>query len=880
MAEKGEAATGEYYFGTSAVNGSTVQQHVVNFETTSSSVSYVPTVGLQYGKSYSVGAVSCTQSTLGASDYLQTCTVTVTFAPLYPGGHRDAIFVFDADGKTQLVGAFLYGIGLAPQLMIQPGVTTSQNLSGSPYLYGSATDDAGTYYVYSNSSIYTVKEGGVPAQYIKSFPVSYGLSIDGAGNLFSPHNNINTSGYEWEPSADAAYDVILSYTTLQDPTQNPQIVPCTTIFDDTVAVAAGNLGTYYDADSGGESCRNITWQQGLLLQPYGTQSPVTSPPGPPPEPNNVVPPYGDQPAAYPLHNGNYSPSSMLVDSYENLFFNGNSGMAVWCGLGTPGLSSAVTGSTTGCAAWGTSMVALNATTGGNMAADAADTVYIGQGYNGSTAIVMYSASNNYATPLAALGVAGGPGNVSMAPDGTVYAQGGGTAIVAIDRSQGAIDFGSNNGQTSNPYTMTLYNGGNQPLTISSIAASGAGFSVAPTTTNGCTLNGVTVAVGTICQLQVSFTQAHTGTSTGAITITSNSLNHTSTVQTIALSAELPGIYVSAAPTPLAFGYVAPGSSTTLPVTLTNGSLPSNSAGYGSTVAINSALSSSNPAYTVSPGTCSAPLASGASCQLQVTFNSGTTTTYPGTISWTEQITGGGPSQQMTLPVTATGINPVVVLPPDYETIHVTDLLALVPSTLLPDAEAIHIGDQFSLVPSTLLPIDELITVSDGPSNPLAKMPTIFVVGPSGVSSLLESGSSQSAASGAGGIGAAVDAAGDVWSIDADGAGISKFSDNGALIATYTNIGLSGAVALCIDGNSDIWIANGNGNVVELSNAGAILKTIENTGLTAASGISIDTTGNIWLTNAKTNSVTQLLGTSIPTAPLAIGVLKGTPGTLP
>jgi hypothetical protein len=571
---------------------------------------------------------------------------------------------------------------------------------------------------------------------------------------------------------------------------------------------------------------------------------------------------------------------MLVDSYENLFFNGNNGMAVWCGLGTPSLSSAVTGSTTGCAAWGTSMVALNATTGGNMAADAADTVYIGQGYNGSTAIVMYSATNNYATPLAAIGVAGGPGNVSMTPDGTVYAQGGGTTIVAVDRSQGAIDFGSNNGQTSNPYTTTLYNGGNQPLTILSIAASGPGYTEQPTASGGCA-NGTTLAVGTICQFQVTFTQPHGGTSTGAITITSNSLNNLSAAQTIALTAEIPGIYVSATPTPLAFGYVAPGTSTTLPATLTNSSLGSNSVGYGSTVAITTPLVSSNPAFTASLGTCSAPLAAGATgCQIQVTFNSAAAQTYSGNITWTEQITGNGPSQQMTLPVTATGINPVVVMPPDDETIHITDQLALVPSTLLPDGEAIHIGDQFSLVPSTLLPIDELITVSDGPNNPVTKMPTIFVVGPTDVSSLLESGSSQSAASGAGGIGAAVDAAGDVWSIDADGAGISEFSDNGALIATYTNIGLSGAVALCIDGNSDIWIANGNGTVVGLSNAGVVLKTIKNTGLTAASGISIDTIGNIWLTNAKTNSVTQLLGTSSPTAPLAIGILRGTPGTLP
>jgi hypothetical protein len=195
------------------------------------------------------------------------------------------------------------------------------------------------------------------------------------------------------------------------------------------------------------------------------------------------------------------------------------------------------------------------------------------------------------------------------------------------------------------------------------------------------------------------------------------------VQTIALSAELPGIYVSAAPTPLAFGYVAPGSSTTLPVTLTNGSLPSNSAGFGSTVAITSSLASSNPAFSATLGTCSAPLAAGATgCKIQVTVNSAAAQSYSGNITWTEQITGGGPSQQMTLPVTATGINPVVVLPPDSETIHITDQLALTPSTLLPGVEAIHIADQLSLVSSTLLPINETIHISDNIQRPLGSAP--------------------------------------------------------------------------------------------------------------------------------------------------------------
>jgi hypothetical protein len=61
---------------------------------------------------------------------------------------------------------------------------------------------------------------------------------------------------------------------------------------------------------------------------------------------------------------------------------------------------------------------------------------------------------------------------------------------------GLHQLGSNNGQVSAQQTLTLYNGGNQPLTISSIVPSGgAGYTVEPATSNGCATNGITLAPG-------------------------------------------------------------------------------------------------------------------------------------------------------------------------------------------------------------------------------------------------------------------------------------------------------------------------------------------------------------------------------------------------
>ena len=63
-------------------------------------------------------------------------------------------------------------------------------------------------------------------------------------------------------------------------------------------------------------------------------------------------PGGDEPLAYPLESGNYSPYAMAVDPYENVFFDDhNYGLAVWCGQGGLfGVSSALSGNSNGCGA--------------------------------------------------------------------------------------------------------------------------------------------------------------------------------------------------------------------------------------------------------------------------------------------------------------------------------------------------------------------------------------------------------------------------------------------------------------------------------------------------------------------------------------------------
>jgi len=157
---------------------------------------------------------------------------------------------------------------------------------------------------------------------------------------------------------------------------------------------------------------------------------------------------------------------------------------------------------------------------------------------------------------------------------------------------------------------------------------------------------------------------------------------------------------------------------------------------------------------------------------------------------------------------------------------------------------------------------------------------VFVVGNGAVSSLYNNGTVQSAMTSGGGTGAAVDSAGYVWSINANGTSLSKFNDAGVFSASYSPSGLTGASALAVDGNSNLWVADGNGTLSVVSNAGALLLTVSGSTSAAPSGVAIDLSGNVWVANPTTNSVDVVIGGAAPVAPLANEVQNAMPGAKP
>jgi hypothetical protein len=216
-----------------------------------------------------------------------------------------------------------------------------------------------------------------------------------------------------------------------------------------------------------------------------------------------------------------------------------------------------------------------------------------------------------------LDVGASPLGVSVSPDGTVMI-GNYDTVDIIDRSQATLSFGVTNAGTQTSQTFSVYNGGNQPLIITTIALSNTSasgqevFSVELSQTSDCDV-GIRLAPGELCNVGVSTTTLNGGEFTGVVTVASNSVNGPSSALAVALSAFTVGAYLIAAPQSLTFGYQAPGTvSAPRTVTLTN-------VGYDYAAGPYSP-SSTDPAFNISLGSCTANVAVGASCQLSVTYS--------------------------------------------------------------------------------------------------------------------------------------------------------------------------------------------------------------------------------------------------------------------
>lgn len=552
------------------------------FDVSGYSGSFTPTASFHYGHDYKLGTITCTG---GSSS--ETCTVPVMFIPTLPGARKDALLLMD--GSTVLATVLLGGTGQSGLSLIQPGVVTSP-LSGEPfYIYQSVVDENGTVYFLSDNSnaLYSYTQAGVLTELpLTGVSSPHAIDIDGAGTLYIAQNAYSEDIITY--SAAGVQGSIKVYPP-------PPYVFCS-------SSNGGTLEYLYSVavDLGGNLFTlEILCNQIFELTPEGNY--VT----------NAIDPVMTQ------------PSEISVDAYDNVFIGGYAineltAADVQTQINTNGASDGVP-------------------------ADAASTIYATRYPGGGVAELPAS---NYTTAIANLDSTAAPLGDGLGSDGTLYVGNYGN-LDKVDRSQGAITFGEQNvGVKSAPQNVSVYNGGNESLTVSNYTISGKSFALAAASSNPCS-KGIVLAPGSFCQVAVTMNPPHAGTFSGTVTFTTNSLNTTATKQNVALSGFVYGPYVTASPATVSFPpQLANTTSAAKTVTLTNkGDLYS---------AIIGTPVSSNSAFTVGIDTCTSELAVGSSCKLQVTFTPTAAQSYTGTVTVPIGSSGGGSWPSVTFSVSGSG----------------------------------------------------------------------------------------------------------------------------------------------------------------------------------------------------------------------------------
>jgi len=442
------------------------------------------------------GTGSCTTNgashTYSAND---TCTVDVTLTPKYAGTRYGAAQLKDGSGNVLATG-YVQGTGLAPQANFLPGALQSLSipLSGSPRAIAADGDGnlyIGTLATSGSASPSVMKESWNGTGYTQSTVATglespTGVAVDGAGNVYISDAG-NRVIYEAVPSGQG-------YSLGEY--QNAGLATSVGVDGDgNVYFASFGVGVYKGVHAGPTT---IVWS--LIDQDTTDFAIAVDGQG------DFFTLDGSSLLSHTSTNGSYIQSTVV------------SGLA--------GTATSVAVSPTG---------ALYFTDGAN--AQILKETLINGAYGQSAA--MSGASGDL------VGVAVDPsGNVDF-----VTEQADGIGRLDYADAPGLSFATTPYGSTSSSQTVTVANAGNAPL-IFPIPVSGnnpsiaAGFALNENAASACPVVGagaslpVSLAAGSTCDLAISFSPTTTGSVSGSLVLTDNTLNATGptyATQTIALS---------------------------------------------------------------------------------------------------------------------------------------------------------------------------------------------------------------------------------------------------------------------------------------------------------------------------------------------------------
>jgi sugar lactone lactonase YvrE len=534
-----------------------------------------------------------TDFTLGTYNAASGC-LSVTFLPQYAGLRQNAILAKDASGNL-LATTLLSGIGLGPQISIQPGIITTLDNEGLlAFPQGVAVDTQGNVYVADSVSSMVRKicvNGNITTVANGSLNTPTGVAVDGAGNVYI---------------ADQGNNAIRKWNAVTE--QITTIAGAGLSGPNNIAVDA--IGNVYISDSYNGLVRKVDATTGAMTTVAGGGSGAAANFGD-----------GGQATDAVLQN----PTGLALDAGGNLYIADTGHQRIR--FVTSGVITTVAGNGTqgysGDQGVATS-AELNNPAG--IRVDAAGNLYIAD--SGNHVIRQVLAGSGIIQTIAGTGTGdytgdngaataaqlASPMDVALDAAGNLYiADYANGRIRKVTFQAQPLTFGTVNIGQASAQLAGIFNIGNRSLSLTNLSISN-GFRQEASGDTDCSPSSV-VLPGSYCLVDIAFAPTSSGDVSGTAALTHNSLNTAST-QTVTLSGTgtigpIPQVVLT--PMSITFGNQNMGTaSAAQTVTLKNTGT--------ATLNISSIfLAGANAADFHMTTTCQSTLAPGSTCSVSLTF---------------------------------------------------------------------------------------------------------------------------------------------------------------------------------------------------------------------------------------------------------------------